>query len=59
MNVHTDKLLETEADKWQTQPLVREGATQRQDRNFQTATLRQVVMSRHNSQACSTARHAE
>jgi hypothetical protein len=32
-------------------PLVREGATQKQDRNFQTATFRQEVISGRKSQS--------
>jgi hypothetical protein len=51
LNVHTDELLHTETDKWQTRPLVREGAPQRQDSNFQKATLRQEVISCQRSQS--------
>jgi hypothetical protein len=36
LDVNTDTLLYTENDKWQTRPLVREGALQRRDSNFQT-----------------------
>jgi hypothetical protein len=35
LDVNTGKLLQTEKDKWQTRRLVREGAPQRQDSNFQ------------------------
>jgi hypothetical protein len=35
--------------KFQTRPLVREGAPQKQDRKFQTATFRQEVISGHKS----------
>jgi hypothetical protein len=51
LDVHTDKLLQTENDKWQTWPLVKEGALQRQDSNFQTTTFRQKVISSHKSQS--------
>jgi hypothetical protein len=36
LNVHTGKWLQTQTDKWQTRPLVREGAPQRQDSNPRT-----------------------
>jgi hypothetical protein len=39
LDVITDKLLQTENDKWQTRPLVREGAPQRQYSNFQKTTF--------------------
>jgi hypothetical protein len=48
-DVNTDKLLQTENDKWQTRPLVREGAPQRQDSNFQKTTLEKKVISGHKS----------
>jgi hypothetical protein len=51
LDANTGKLLQTENDKWQTQPLVREGAPQRQDRNFQTTTFGQEVISGHKSQS--------
>jgi hypothetical protein len=44
-DVSTGKLLQTENDKWQTRPLVREGTPQKQDRKFQTVTFRQEVIS--------------
>jgi hypothetical protein len=37
--------------KLQIRPLVRECAPQKQDRNFQTATFRQEVISGHKSQS--------
>jgi hypothetical protein len=37
--------------KLQTRPLVREGAPQEQDRNFQTETFREEVISGHKSQS--------
>jgi hypothetical protein len=46
LHVNTDKLL-TEIDKWQIRPLVREGAPQRQDSNFQTTTFGQKAISGH------------
>jgi hypothetical protein len=49
LDVHTDKLLHTENDKWQTRRLVREGAPQRQDSNFQKTTFGQKVISGHES----------
>jgi hypothetical protein len=48
---NTNKLLETENDKWQARPLVREDALQRQDSNFQTTTFGQKVISGHKSQS--------
>jgi hypothetical protein len=39
-NVHTDKLLQTETDKWQTRPLVREGAPQGGGEPFPVETFR-------------------
>jgi hypothetical protein len=48
--VNTGKLLQTE-DKWQSRTLVREGAPQRQDSNFQKRTFRQKVISGHKSQS--------
>jgi hypothetical protein len=51
LDVNTDKLLQTENHKWQTQPLVREGAPQRQDSNFETKTFGQEVISGHKSQS--------
>jgi hypothetical protein len=50
LDVHTDKLLQTENDKWQTRTLVREGAPQRQDSNFQKTTFGHKVISGHKSQ---------
>jgi hypothetical protein len=50
LDVNTDKLLQTENDKWQTRPIVREGAPQRQDRNFQTTIFGQNVIPSHKSQ---------
>jgi hypothetical protein len=49
-DVNTDKLLQTENDKWQTRPIVRKDAPQRQDSNFQT-TFGQKVISSHKSQS--------
>jgi hypothetical protein len=49
--VNTGKLLQTENDKWQTRPLIREGAPQRQDSNFQKTTFGQKVISGHKSQS--------
>jgi hypothetical protein len=43
LDVNTVKLLQTENDKWQTWPLVREGAAKRQDSNFQKTTFGQTV----------------
>jgi hypothetical protein len=51
LNVHTNKLLQTETDKWQAWPLVREGAPQRQDSNYQTATLGEEVIFGHKSKS--------
>jgi hypothetical protein len=51
VTVNTDKLLQAENDKWQTRSLVREGAPQKQDCNFQTATFRQEVISGHKFQS--------
>jgi hypothetical protein len=45
------QLLLTVTDKGQTRPLVREGAPQRQDSNFQTTTLGQEVIFGHKSQS--------
>jgi hypothetical protein len=50
LDVNTDKLVQAENDKWQTRPLVREGAPQRQDSNFQT-TFGQKVIYGHKSQS--------
>jgi hypothetical protein len=50
-DVNTGKLLQTEKDKWQTLPLVREGAPQRQDSNFQKKSFGQKVISGHKSQS--------
>jgi hypothetical protein len=50
-HVNTGKLLQTEKDKWQTQPLVREGAPHRQDSNFQKTTFGQKVISGRKSQS--------
>jgi hypothetical protein len=50
LDVNTDKLLQTEDDEWQARPLVREGAPQRQDRNFQKRIFGQEVISGHKSQ---------
>jgi hypothetical protein len=50
LDVNTDKLPQIENDKWQTRPLVREGAQQRQDSNFQKTAFRQKVISGHKSQ---------
>jgi hypothetical protein len=50
LDVNTGKLLQTEKDKWQTRPIVREGALQRQDSNFQKTTFEQKVISGHKSQ---------
>jgi hypothetical protein len=49
-DVNTGKLLQAENDKWQTRPLVREGAPQRQDSKFQKTTFGQKVKSGHKSQ---------
>jgi hypothetical protein len=49
--VNTDKLLQTENDKWQTRPLVREGSPQRQNRKFQTTTFAQTLIYGHKSQS--------
>jgi hypothetical protein len=49
LDVNTDKLLQTEIDKWQTRHLVRGVAPQRQDNNFQTKTFGQNVISSHES----------
>jgi hypothetical protein len=49
-DVNTDKLLQTENDKRQTQPLIREGAPQRQDSIFQK-TFGQKVTSGCKSQS--------
>jgi hypothetical protein len=51
LDVNTGKLLQTENDKWQTRPLVREGAPLRQDSNFQTTTFGQKVIPGHKSQS--------
>jgi hypothetical protein len=51
LDVNTGKLLQTVKDKWQTRPLVREGALQRQDSNFQRTTFRQKVISGHKSES--------
>jgi hypothetical protein len=51
LNVNTGKILQTENEKWQTRPLVREGATQRQDSNFQKTTFGKKVISGHKSQS--------
>jgi hypothetical protein len=50
LDVNADKLLQTENDKWQTRPFVREGVPQRQDSNFQKTTFEQKVISGHKSQ---------
>jgi hypothetical protein len=50
LDVSTDKLLQTENDKWQTQHLVWEGAPQRQESNFQKTTFGKKVISGHKSQ---------
>jgi hypothetical protein len=50
LDVNTDKLQQTENDKRQTRPLVREGAPQRQDSDFQKTTFGQKVISGHKSQ---------
>jgi hypothetical protein len=55
----TDKLLQTENDKWQTRPLVRGGAPQRWDSNFQTTTFGQKIISGRKSQMGSTPRHTD
>jgi hypothetical protein len=51
LDVNTGKLLQTEKDKWQTQPHVREETPQRRDSNFQTTTFEQEVISGHKSQS--------
>jgi hypothetical protein len=51
LDVSTYKLLQTENDEWQTRPLVREGAPQRQESNFQPTALGQEEISRHKSQS--------
>jgi hypothetical protein len=43
LDVNTDKLLGSENDKWQTRPLVKKSAPQRQD-NFK-ATFKQKIIS--------------
>jgi hypothetical protein len=50
LDVNTGKLLQTEKNKWQTRPFVREGAPQRQESNFQKTTFGQKVISGHKSQ---------
>jgi hypothetical protein len=50
LDVNTGKLLQTENNKWQTRPLVREGVPQKQDSTFQT-TFRQKVTSGDKSQS--------
>jgi hypothetical protein len=50
-DVNTDKLLQTENGKWQTRPLVREGAPQRKDSKFRKPTFGQKVISCHESQS--------
>jgi hypothetical protein len=49
LNINTGKVLQN--DRWQTQPLVREDALQRQDSNFQITTFGQKVISGHKSQS--------
>jgi hypothetical protein len=51
LDVNTDKLLQTENDKWQIRLLVREDAPQREDRNFQKTTFGQKVIPGHKSQS--------
>jgi hypothetical protein len=51
LDVNTGKLLQTENDKRQTRPLVREGAPQRQDSHFQKTNFGQKVISGHKSQS--------
>jgi hypothetical protein len=51
LDVNTDEVLQTENDKWQTRPLVGEGAPQREDSNFQKVTFGQKVTSGHKSQS--------
>jgi hypothetical protein len=50
LDVNTGKLLQTEKDKWHTQPLIREGTPKRQDSNSQKTTFGQKVISGHKSQ---------
>jgi hypothetical protein len=51
LDVNTGKLLQTDNDKWQARPLVRGGATQRQDNNVQKTNFGQKVISGHKSQS--------
>jgi hypothetical protein len=51
LDVNTDKLLQTQNDKWQTRPLVRKDAPQRKDSNFQKTTFGQKAISGHKSQS--------
>jgi hypothetical protein len=50
LDVNTHKLLQTENDKWQTRPLIKEGAPQRQNSNFQKTTFGQNVISGHKNE---------
>jgi hypothetical protein len=50
LDVNTSKLLQTENDEWQTRPLFRQDAPQRQGSNFQTTTSGQQVISGSKSQ---------
>jgi hypothetical protein len=59
LNVHTGKLLQTETDKWQTRPLVREDAPQRQECNVPTETFRWEIMSGEKPRVGSTPRHID
>jgi hypothetical protein len=59
LDVNTGKLLQTEKDKWQTRPLIREGAPQRHDNNFQTPTFRQELLSVRKSQSGLYTRHTD
>jgi hypothetical protein len=51
LDVNTGELLQTENDKWQTPPPVREGAPQRQDNNSQKTTFERKVTSGYKSQS--------